>query len=216
MAVRNEARILTSIWAEPDWTTLTYQAQWAYKMLLSQPNLGFAGIIATTRARWARNARGMTTKTITAALRELEQAHFIVVDDDTEEVLVRTFIRNDDVWKQPKLLRIAIREALSCGSLRIQETIANELAKCEPVELSDKPTSVRGPEGQRSDAGPSVRTQIEDLIVDAIPLLIKGRETASPSLGPSTGPYGRPSTGPSLTPSLGASTGPKVGASAGP
>ena len=42
---RSEARVLVSIWSDPDWLALTSTAQRAYLLLLSQPKLSLAGCL---------------------------------------------------------------------------------------------------------------------------------------------------------------------------
>src|SRR5690606_35065311 len=66
---------------------------------------------------------------------------FIVVDYDTEELLIRSFIRNDGVWKQPKVLAIALEEAEQVASPRLRRAIAVELKRLPVTEL---PAKTRG------------------------------------------------------------------------
>jgi len=55
-----------------------------------------------------------------------------VVDDDTEELLVRSFIRNDGVAGQPNVLKMALREAQQTASPRLRSTLATELRRLPP------------------------------------------------------------------------------------
>lgn len=107
---RRVAWIKCEIWHNPDWTGLTSQAQRLYTLILGQPDLNHCGLISLRPRRWAGLAADTTTETILEALTELEHAEFVVVDYDTEEVWVRTFVEHDGVLTQPNVARCALRE----------------------------------------------------------------------------------------------------------
>ena len=94
-AGRQYGSIRTDIWRDDDWRALSVDAQWLYELLISQPTISTAGILPLQIAKWSRYAKGMTAKRVNAALNELIDADFVAVDSETEEVLVRTFIRHD-------------------------------------------------------------------------------------------------------------------------
>ena len=41
----------------------------------------------------------------------LEAARFVLVDENTEEVLVRTFMRNDKVYRQPNVFQSVVEQS---------------------------------------------------------------------------------------------------------
>ena len=92
---RQHAAILTTIWSDPDWRALSQGAQRLYLLLLSQPKLSMVGLLECLPSRWARLAADTTVADIEAALDELEASRFVLVDRDTEEVLIRTFVRHE-------------------------------------------------------------------------------------------------------------------------
>lgn len=126
---RAHARILVSIWDDPDFQELSAAAQRLYLLLLSQDSLNNAGRILLTVKRWAAGCRETAPADIRRALGELDAARFVVVDDDTEEVLIRSFIRNDGIVKQPQMMKNALREALGVRSPRLRSVLAAELRK---------------------------------------------------------------------------------------
>lgn len=79
-------------------------AQWAYMMLLSQPQISNLGMLAYTPEKWVRLAIGATPPQLEAAIGELEERRYLIIDRETGELLVRTFIKHDKVWSQPKLV----------------------------------------------------------------------------------------------------------------
>lgn len=134
---RNYGRISTSIWRDPDFLDLSPEARFTYTMLVTQPNVSPCGILELTERRWAR-ALGYARETLTKALDELTTRNYVVVDEDTEELLIRTFIKWDG-GANNDLRRKAITEAAGAiASPSIAHAIAPELAR---AGLSNPPPS---------------------------------------------------------------------------
>jgi hypothetical protein len=186
---RGHGRILTSIWEDPDFLALDEREQRLYLFLISQPNLNHAGLLDLTLRRWSRKARGLTSAELEKLLQRLEEAHFVVMDDDTEELLIRSFVRNDGVWRMPKVMGAAVSGALEISSPRLQAALLAEMDRIPLDELSDEPTKYKGQDG------PSIRQQV----VIHISTLRKAFGTPDPD--PSRRDSGIPSEAPSGTPS---------------
>lgn len=138
---RDHGRILSSIWYEDgDWRHLDGAAQRLYLMLISEPNLTWAGTLPLTIRRWSTTCVDLTVELVMDQLRILSNAKYVVVDEDTEEVLVRTLIKNDRVYRQPKVLMAARDHATKIASRRIRHALADELST---VPLDDLSVSVR-------------------------------------------------------------------------
>lgn len=129
---RSEARLQFSIWRE-GLDGLTPHARLMYVVLLTEPTVNHAGIGAVRSSRWARNS-GLTLEEAEKALRELTDGQYLLIDEDTEEVFVRTLIRNDGVADQPNVLKGALREALHTASPALRKAIAAELRKLPPKQ----------------------------------------------------------------------------------
>lgn len=155
MAGRKEARVFASIWKDKAFRALPRSAQGMYLYLLSQPDLSFCGVIALREPRWARAAVGLTVDDVRADLKRLAEPFaegfaegsgegvsgrvhqpFVVVDDETGELFVRTLIRNDEIWKQPNLLKAAREAATQVESPAILAALLEELRRV-PVEQSE-------------------------------------------------------------------------------
>lgn len=140
---RTEARTKTSLWTDnDDWRKLTARAQRTYWMLYSQPTINLCGVVALTVRKWAGSAIDETEDTVWAALDELEDAGFILVDRDHEEVLVRTFIRHDGVARSPKTLHAAERQVAGISSPAIRAAVETTFASLaqRPDGVSDTPS----------------------------------------------------------------------------
>jgi hypothetical protein len=116
LMARGHGRILTSIWEDSDFLALTEDQQRLYLFLISQPNLNHAGLLDLTLRRWARKAAGLTVAELKERIDSLAKARFIVVDEDTEELLIRSFVRNDGVWRMPKVMGSMVSGALEISS----------------------------------------------------------------------------------------------------
>jgi hypothetical protein len=126
---RDHARLDITIWDDPDWLDLSCEAQRLYSLLLSQKDLSYCGLLPMRLRRWARLCRNTTVDDITAALAELHNTRFVLVDYDTEEVLVRSLVRNDGIWKQPNTLAGALRLAFDISSPILRAALAAELRR---------------------------------------------------------------------------------------
>lgn len=198
---RGHGRILTSIWEDDDFRDLDESEQRLYLFLISQPNLNHAGLLDLTLRRWSRKARGLTVGELEKRISALEDARFIVVDDDTEELLIRSFIRNDGVWRMPKVMGAAVSGALEISSKRLQQALLAEMDRIPLEELSNEPTKPRAGGAE----GPSIRRQVQNHIEDLRRAF--GTPTPDPTERGSVTPSDTPSETPSDTPAEG---GPKA------
>jgi hypothetical protein len=107
---RSHARILTKIWSDPDFRGCTAEAQRLYFLAISQPTLSYAGVVPYTPKRWAGFAHNTKIAHVCAAARELAQGRFVVIDEDTEELWVRTYVRHDGMLWIPNSRAAMFRE----------------------------------------------------------------------------------------------------------
>lgn len=135
---RTESRTKTSIWNDDEFKELTGAQQHLYWMLYSQSTISLCGVLAYTPGRWARNSSDGSVDEISVLLKGLEKSRHIVVDLDAEEVFVRSFMRNDGVWRSPKTRGAAIGQASLVGSCGIRRAIQEEIDRLE-LEFPTEP-----------------------------------------------------------------------------
>ncbi len=129
---RTEARIKTALWTDNmEWRQLTGRAQRCYLMLCSQPTISLCGVVALTMRKWAGLAVDETEASLRAALDELVAHRYIVVDEDLEEVWIRTFLRHDGVWRSPKTRSAALAQVAHISSPRIKALVQAEIASLD-------------------------------------------------------------------------------------
>ncbi len=170
---RQHGKILTAIWIDEDYTGLDWELQWLYQFLVSQPDLNFAGVVPLRPNRWAGKARNLTLRGVRTRLAALESARYVVTDDHTGELLIRTFIRNDGVFRQPKVMIRCREEILQVESPKLWTALLDELHRLPLDELSNAPTPSGG-----APARKVVATIVHDLQVE-----LTGRLTAAAAGG---------------------------------
>lgn len=120
---RKQAFLLASIWRDDDFLRLSAGAQWTYMMLMSQPNLSYCGVISFTPKRWASYCKNSQVRDTKRSVAELVEARFVVVDEATEELWIRSHIKYDGVLKSPNIAIAARKDADAVQSDGIREAI---------------------------------------------------------------------------------------------
>ena len=140
---REYARIMTAIWRNPEFRALSETQQRGYLFLVTQPDISAAGVLALRVRRWADMASSSSPDSLAQVLKELEAGRFIVVDWDVEELLIRSFIRWDGGFNNPKRKPVIVRDAEAVESGRVRRALAAEFERCNlpPLALDALPDS---------------------------------------------------------------------------
>lgn len=172
---RRYGQVHFGIWEDRDFRGLDVGPQRLYLFLISQPNINYAGVLSISSRRWAARVANYSEKQLLEDLQVLIDRRYVIVDNDEEELLVRTYIRNDGLWRNPKTMKSASRDALTTASPTIRRSILEELERLPVDELPDKTRK-------------SITDEIKDLgrrLTDSLP---------TPSL-PHSDPVATPSPG---------------------
>ncbi|NUO92760.1 MAG: hypothetical protein HOQ18_18335 [Dermatophilaceae bacterium] len=148
---------MAAIWSDPDFIAMRATAQRMFMFLLSQPDLSHAGLLPMRVNRWAKKAEDLTARTVRSELDYLAERDYVVVDEDTEDVLIRTMVRNDGVYKQPKVMIRMREDARQIESPMLRAAFRQELDRLPLHELSDRPG---GPNADQ----PSTRSQVQAVV----------------------------------------------------
>lgn len=124
---RDHGRIFVNIWSDPDWIRLTERAQRTYILALSQPDLSYAGVLATRYRRWSGFAADSSVTKIRRSVAELETAGFVMTDDATEEMWIRTFVRHDGILTFPNVTKAMVKGFWAIQSPTIRDAFISEL-----------------------------------------------------------------------------------------
>lgn len=130
---RNYAKIHTNIWSDEHFKSLHRDLQHMYLVLVSQPRLGLSGLLDYFPQRLAGVSYSMTIDDVEADIKGLEDERYIVIDRDTSELLVRSFMRRDEVFKTPNVAVAAVREYAEVMSEKVRDAIETELVRCRQM-----------------------------------------------------------------------------------
>lgn len=140
---REKASINLDVWADTSFRALTASAQGLYFKLMSHPKLDYCGVTEFHPGRLAALSNEQTVDDVMLAAAELSDAHWIVVDQETDEVMVRGYLRHDGVLRQPRLAVSCALAYSAVASNKIRAVIVHEIQrfKRENPELPawDKP-----------------------------------------------------------------------------
>lgn len=127
---RNYAQIMTAIWRNAEFRALAEAQQRAYLLLVTQPDISAAGVLPLRLRRWADMAVDSSPDGLAQALKALDSVRFIAIDWDAEEVLIRSFIRWDGGFNNPKRRPVIVRAAEETDSALIRRHLAVEFQRC--------------------------------------------------------------------------------------
>lgn len=125
---RDHARTYVSIWGT-DFTHLSAEAQRLYWVITSQHNLTYCGVLDYIPNRLANLAKDTDADDVQRALNELESSRHVVVDYDTSEILIRTFVRWDGLLDSPNVTKAMLKARALIMSDRLREALDTEISK---------------------------------------------------------------------------------------
>jgi hypothetical protein len=131
---REFAKVRLSIWDDDDFRDITPAEQHLYFVLLTSYELTYCGVGDWRPARIAGHAKGWAAEQVVATAAGLIEKLYLVVDDATEEVLVRSFIRHDEILKQPKMAIAMARAHAKVASSTLRGVIVHELNRLHAEE----------------------------------------------------------------------------------
>lgn len=128
---RSYAKIMTAIWRNREFRNLEAGPQRVYLLLVTQPDITAAGTLPLTVRRWAEAASDTSVQDITTALTTLAGKRFIAFDRETEELLVRSFVKWDGGYTNSKRRPVIFRAAEEIASSALRQVLATEFARLE-------------------------------------------------------------------------------------
>lgn len=126
---RDHARIRLDIWVDEDFTDLPSTSQWLYLRLLTHAGLSYCGVVEWRPKRLAQSAAELTGTDVEMFAAPLEERNFLVIDRETEECLVRSFVKHDGLLDKWNLAAAVARTFTAVASKPIRGAIAHELQR---------------------------------------------------------------------------------------
>jgi len=173
---RTSAYVKTSIWTD-EFRALPVEAQHLYIAIWTSAGLSYAGVADWRPARLAKIASNLTPDKVVEAGLILHHGLYVVVDEETEEVLIRSFIRNDGLMEQPNVAAAMVRDYAKIASPALRGVIVFELQR-----LFEEAPELKGWRDPKSG-----KERASSLL---------GNPSVNPSLNPSGWGSGNPSVNP--------------------
>lgn len=132
--------VLVSVWADERVIRLTRADQCLYLRLLTQPDVSACGVLPMRLTRWSALSADESASSCRASLATLESAGLVVVDDQTEEVWIRDYVRHDNGLRSPNQAKGVRASHERVTSELIHAAITDEYAELidavvQPFEL---------------------------------------------------------------------------------
>lgn len=180
-----------SIWRDRDFRALPRNAQATYAQLISQKELDRAGMQPLQVAKWAKGCDALTDADIWSDLKVLEEHRFVFVDEDSDELFIRSYMRHCEITRYPNILKNALRCATLVASPKLRAELAAELRrlrKADATRVADQIDPYPG-NGSETENNPS-RTVPEPLNRSETPTEPQGYGTGSGTVLPVVGHLG--------------------------
>jgi hypothetical protein len=126
---RDYAKTNVTIWQDSDFRALPFPAQHLYMTMWAHPELSYCGVLDWRPGRLAALAAGWDAHAIRTFADCLASRHFIVIDEETEEVLVRSWVRWEEILKQPRLSVSYVKAFSVVASNVLRSVLVHELTK---------------------------------------------------------------------------------------
>lgn len=126
---RDHSRVKVRIWDDPDFLRLRVDDQHAYLMLMSNKGLSRCGVLTFVPGRFEDLASDLTPTRLRKAVQALRKARFVLVDDRTQELLVRSHVRHDGVLDRLNMGKATGSAFEAIVSDSIRKAIGDELAR---------------------------------------------------------------------------------------
>ncbi|QCG77872.1 hypothetical protein SEA_SMOKINGBUNNY_61 [Gordonia phage SmokingBunny] len=127
---RQYAKVWFRLMRDRDFTTMPQFDKMLYLAILASDSLNAAGVTPLYYRRWALACADdgtiPTDRDVKAGLTRLEANAYVYTDEYTGELLVRTFIRGDQVDKQPNVLKSALRAITAIQSDKLSAVLLGE------------------------------------------------------------------------------------------
>ena len=145
--MRKFAQIQIDIWNDTDFRNLTPAAQHLFFVLLSHPSLNHAGVGDWRPARLSGLSSGWTKADVEDAAGELVHELYVLIDEETEEFLIRSYVRNDALLKQPRMATAVAKGLAEVGSSVLRGVVIFELRR-----LHDEQPELKGWESREASS----------------------------------------------------------------
>ncbi|OMC12514.1 hypothetical protein [Mycolicibacterium fortuitum] len=182
---KDHARWPLSLWGEDTVLDLTPRAQHLLFVLWHSPELSYCGSGDWHPGRIASKAKGWTAQAVESAGAELARDRILIIDPDTEEYLLRFWIAEDGICRQPNMAVSMANARADLSSRSLRGVVVHEVLKVQALEPDLS--------AWKRDAVAKLLTQKAIDPADLEPYNPTLNPSANPSVYPNGNPYADPS-----------------------
>lgn len=139
---REFAKTWFSMFTDEDFVSQPNFDKLLYVALLAQPSLNYAGVLPLNFKRLAKAMRegvqDVAELVIKGALNRLEERRYVFTDPETGEVLIRSLMRRDEVWRQPFVFVSALHSVAAVESPKLAAVLLEELERIDFPQSSNE------------------------------------------------------------------------------
>jgi hypothetical protein len=131
---RDHTRVNLALWSDPDWRKLPPAAQHLYLTLWTSPGRTYCGTHDWRPNRLVKLAAGFTAEHLRTVAACLQARHFLVIDEETEEALIRSWARFDGLMRQPRMAVSYASAYADVASPTLRQVLVHETKKIHNLE----------------------------------------------------------------------------------
>lgn len=126
---RKYGRLMLSVWKDKDYKALSLANQGLFCGFLAYPGISWCGVIDNIPKRLVEISDELTMPELANRIDMLCEAGFLVLDTDTDEILIRRFVYYDGVLKMPNVAKAMAKAVEKIQSPLIRDVMISELAR---------------------------------------------------------------------------------------
>lgn len=127
---REHARLWLDINSDDDFESLPFDAQGFYtRVILTLDDLSYCGIARWLPKKLTTKAPDLPLPRILTAAHHLEAGRYCLFDLNTEEVLARSYIRRDELLRNPKMAAAVIKAYSGIASKQLRAAVVDEIRR---------------------------------------------------------------------------------------
>ncbi len=127
---REHARLWLDINSDDDFEALPFDAQGFYtRVVLTLDDLSYCGVARWLPKKLTTKAPDLPLPRILTAAHHLEVGRYCLFDLNTEEVLARSYVRRDELLRNPKMAAAVIKAYSGIASKQLRAAVVDEIRR---------------------------------------------------------------------------------------
>jgi len=131
---RDHTRVNIDIWGDDEFCELPVDSQALYWTLWTSAGRSYCGAHDWNPAKLAQRAGDWSVPRIESAAAVLSERLFLIIDTDTSECLLRSWIKHDGLWRIPNMAVTMANARAELASKTLRGVIVHEVRKLRESE----------------------------------------------------------------------------------